>query len=269
MRRGETGPPFVLVHGSAADHTTWSVQLAMLSRTAQVVAYDRRGTGGSAALGAEGGRGLDVEDHAGDLAELIEDLGEDLGHDLGETLGAHRPIVCGSSFGAVIVLELVRTRPDLIAGAILCEPPMAASDELPAVPGAFGCAFDRLTALRGGPVAGAMFLRTVLGEQAFAAMPARWRERACGMWQQIRADSAALVRYRPRYCELREVRVPVLLVGGARSAGFYAPTLDALESRLPNAELQLLAGAGHMMHAEQARSFNALAMTFAARASVF
>jgi pimeloyl-ACP methyl ester carboxylesterase len=261
VRRGDAGPRFVFVHGSAADHTTWSVQLAILSGTAQVIAYDRRGTGASAALGPDGGRGLDVQDHAGDLARLIEGLGE--------SLGEPRPIACGSSFGAVIVLELARTRPELIAGAVLCEPPMAASDELPAVPGAFGCAFDRLTALRGGPAAGAMFLRTVLGEQACAAMPARWRERACGLWQQIRADSAALVRYRPRYRELRTATVPALLVGGARSAGFYAPTLEALQGGLPNAELHLLAGAGHMMHAEQARSFNALVMAFAARVSVF
>ncbi|HUH02589.1 MAG TPA: alpha/beta hydrolase [Kofleriaceae bacterium] len=257
VRRGDAGPRLVFVHGSAADHTTWSVQLAILARTAQVIAYDRRGTGASAALGPDGGRGLRVEDHAGDLAHLIE------------SLSGPRPIACGSSFGAVIVLELARTRPELIAGLVLCEPPMAASDDLPAVPAAFGCAFDRVAALRGGPAAGAMFLRSVLGDQAFAAMPTRWRERACGLWQQIRADSVALARYRPRYRELRELRVPALLVGGARSAGFYAPTLEALQSVLPDSELHILAGAGHMMHAEQARSFNALAMTFAARVSVF
>lgn len=254
--RGDAGPRFVLVHGSAADHTTWSIQLAMLSRTARVLAYDRRGTGGSAPLAPDGGRGLEVADHARDLATLIESVGEPA-------------IVCGSSFGAVIALELARTRPELAAGVVLCEPPMACSDELPAVPAAFGCAFDRVTAQAGGPAAGAMFLRTVLGDDAFSSMPTRWRERACGMWQQIRADSLALVRYRPRYRELRSVSVPALLVGGARSAGFYAPTLEALAASLPHAALHVLAGAGHMMHAEQARSFNELAMTFAGRVSVF
>jgi pimeloyl-ACP methyl ester carboxylesterase len=253
VRRGEHGPAFVLVHGSAADHSTWSIQLAMLSRTARVLAYDRRGTGGSAALAPDGGRGLGVSEHAADLAAILE-------------AAVAPPIVVGSSFGAVIALELGRTRPELVAGVVLCEPPMASSDDLPAVPAAFGCAFDRVAAQLGGPAAGAMFLRTVLGDAAFDKMPARWRDRACALWQQIRADSSALARYRPRYATLGQLDLPVLLVGGERSENFYLPTLEALRAALPAGDLQLLAGAGHMLHAEQARAFNDLLMRFAARA---
>ena len=44
-------------------------------------------------------------------------------------------LIVGSSFGAVVALELIRTTPQL--GAVLIEPPMGASDDAPAAPAAF------------------------------------------------------------------------------------------------------------------------------------
>jgi len=41
------GPPLVLVHGTAADHTRWAPILTQLQERFTVFAMDRRGRGGS------------------------------------------------------------------------------------------------------------------------------------------------------------------------------------------------------------------------------
>src|SRR5262249_45389171 len=83
------GPTVLFIHGSAADHTTWSIQLAgPLRERFTLVAYDRRSSATT------------VEEHAADAATLL-------------TLPS---LVVGSSFGSVIALELVRARPTLCAG---------------------------------------------------------------------------------------------------------------------------------------------------------
>ncbi len=227
----------LMIHGSAADHTTWSIQLASpLRHRFTMLAYDRRRDAAT------------VEEHAADAAAV---------------LGTGRALIVGSSFGSVVALELLRTRPELCAGAVLIEPPMAASDDLAAAPSAFLAEFDRIAAEQSGPAAGEFFLRTVLGDAAFERMPRAFQERSAEKWAEIRADSGALMAYRPRYAELARVDTPVVLVGGDRSASYFRPTLDALAVALPRARLEIINGAGHMLQAEAPRKFGELLAAFA------
>jgi pimeloyl-ACP methyl ester carboxylesterase len=231
--RAGAGAPVVLVHGSAADATTWSIQLharsALVARFG-LCAYDRRS-------GA-----LRVEDHAEDLAAICESFGG--------------PIVAiGSSFGAVCVLAMARARPELLRGMILCEPPLPASDDAPPVPEAFLERFDAIAASDGGDAAGEHFLRQVLGDTAYERMPRMFQVRAKATWRAIRDDCAALGAYRVDYATLPRVEVPALLLGGERSAPSFRPTLEALGRALPRSRLEVLANAGHMLHAEAHRAF--------------
>ena len=241
VRAGQ-GPRVLFIHGSAADHTTWSIQLASpLRERFTLVAYDRRTDAAT------------VEEHAADAAALLD---------------GGRTLLVGSSFGAVVALELLRTRPELCAGAVLIEPPMPASDDLAAAPSAFLAEFDRRAAEQGGPAAGEFFLRFVLGDAAFARIPRAFQDRSKQKWAEIRADSGALLAYRPRYPELAAVEVPVLLVGGDRSASYFRATLDALHAALPHARLEIVEGAGHMLHAEAPRKFGDLLVAFAAEIKI-
>jgi pimeloyl-ACP methyl ester carboxylesterase len=219
----------LLIHGSAADHTTWSIQLASAALHAHVtlVAYDRR-------------PGLaTVEAHADDAATLLDG----------------RALVVGSSFGAVIALDVLRRYPERVAGAVLIEPPMAATEEPSPASVELLHAYDRRLAEQGGPAAAELFLRTVLGDAAYERMPRAYQDRAKAKWAEIRADSEALLAYRPRYAELARVHVPVLLLGGERSAPYFRPTLEALRAALPDARLEVVPAAGHMLHAEAHRRF--------------
>jgi pimeloyl-ACP methyl ester carboxylesterase len=228
-----------MIHGSAADHTTWSIQLARgLKERFSLIAYERRSDAAS------------IEEHADDAVSV-------LGHD------PTPAILVGSSFGAVVALEVLRRSGARCAGAVLIEPPMAPTDEMPAASASFLAEFDRTIATEGGPAAGALFLRTVLGETAYARIPTAFLERSTAKWEQIRADSVALIAYRPRYAELRAITTPVQLLGGEKSAVYFRPTLDALFAALPDARLEIIPGAGHMLHAEAHRRFAEVVTQFA------
>jgi pimeloyl-ACP methyl ester carboxylesterase len=252
--RAGHGPRAVLVHGSATDHTTWSIQLASpLRERFELVAYDRRSATSIAAQVA-------------DLAQVIGDA---------------PALVIGSSFGAIIALELARSRLAPCAGLVLIEPPMAPTDApqdivataraaiggepWPAPPATVGFLdqFDRVVAEAGGPAAATFFLRTVLGEAAFAKIPRAFLERSTAKWAEIRADCLALAVYQPRYPELAGLDLPVRLVGGERSAPYFRVTLDALAAALPNARIEIVPRAGHMLHAEAPSRFAELVTRFA------
>jgi 3-oxoadipate enol-lactonase len=245
----DSGRPLLFIHGSAADHTTWMMQLGgTLKQHFGMVAYDRRGYGKSAGAPDAG-----VQDHADDALSVAR-----------EYCSAQKPVVIGSSFGAVVALDLARRFGPEIAGLVLIEPPMAASDHVPLIPAEFLQQFDHLERAAGGVAAGEFFLRTVLGDAAFERMPKMFSQRSAAMYAGIRADSAALGRYQPHYGQLRSMQVPTLLLGGERSATYFQATLDALQSHLPTVQRVLVPGAGHMLHAEASRKFAELLIAFEA-----
>ena len=241
VRVGTVGPPLILCHGSATDASTWTIQLASpLTSRYRVVAYDRRGAGRSPR--APGVAWHTIEEHAADLAALIGELGAPA-------------LVVGSSCGAAVVLETCRRAPAAVRGAILIEPPLAPSDAAPAVPAGFLAELDRLAVEVGPEAAAERFLITVLGQAAWDRLPKLFRARAASTWPQIRGDCYALDAYQVRYPSLAAIAVPIRLLGGDRSAAYFRPTLEALAAALPRATLAIVAGAGHMLHADAPRAF--------------
>jgi pimeloyl-ACP methyl ester carboxylesterase len=142
---------------------------------------------------------------------------------------------------------------------------MAPSDDATAIPAAFLAEYDRRIAAQGGPAAAELFLRLVLGDETYEKIPEVFQDRSKAKWAeiQIRTDAAALIAYRPRYAELRGIAVPVLLLGGERSSSYFRATLEALRAAVPGARLEIVAGAGHMLHAEAHRRFAVLVTAFA------
>jgi pimeloyl-ACP methyl ester carboxylesterase len=245
-----TGPALLCIHGSASDADTWGYQRRELARRFRVITYDRRGTPRSPMPAGRTAYG--VAEHARDAAAVIrEHAGEPV-------------IACGSSFGAACVLELVRQEPDLLRGAILCEPPLPASGTDSLAPGSFRAEFERLQREQGGRAAAEYFLRVVLGPTFDRLLPPIV-ERCLSLHEQIALDSQALLAYRVHYSELCDVRVPVLLLRGERSRPFFGPALDALAAALPRAALRTIEGGSHMMHVDAYRAFNRELCAFADR----
>jgi pimeloyl-ACP methyl ester carboxylesterase len=101
-------PTVALVHETGATSAAWRPLAEELAAAgARALRYDRRGWGASGA--PEGYRRTTIEEHSEDLAELI---------------GADAPpaLACGAGIGAVIALDLLLRRPEILNGAVLVEP---------------------------------------------------------------------------------------------------------------------------------------------------
>src|SRR4051794_38946638 len=88
-----SGTPVVLVHDMAADRTAWSLQIGS-HPPARVIAYDRRGYGGSGA--PEPYTATTVAEQAEGLAALLR---------AADAAGA---VGVGQGFGALVVLDVLR-----------------------------------------------------------------------------------------------------------------------------------------------------------------
>lgn len=107
--RGE-GAPVLLVHETATGAAAWEPVATAVGERARAISYDRRGWGASTA--PHGYERTTIEEHSEDAAALLE------------TLGAAPAALCGAGTGAVIALDLLLRRPELVSGAVLVEPPV-------------------------------------------------------------------------------------------------------------------------------------------------
>ena len=107
--RGE-GPPVLLVHETAGNGSIWEEVAEELSDQASAITYDRRGWGASSA--PEGYRRTTVEEQSEDAAALLE------------SADAVPATIVGAGVGAMVALDLLLRRPDLVAGTLLVEPPI-------------------------------------------------------------------------------------------------------------------------------------------------
>ncbi len=132
-RADAPGTPVLAVHGITATHRNWDL-LADALPDRRVIAPDLRGRGRSNALPAPYG----LEQHADDLARVLDALGVD------------RVFVVGHSMGAFVSVRFAERHPDRVAGLVLIDgglpvpnPDGIALDELPAV--LLGPALERLS----------------------------------------------------------------------------------------------------------------------------
>jgi len=232
----ESAPPVVLVHGAAADHTTFRVIGPRLSRHYAVHAIDRRGRGGS-----------------GDtLPYAIEREFEDVAAVAEAVATAGRPgiAVIGHSYGGRCALGAA-LRTDAIGTVVSYE-------GAPTPPGVdYGDAglADDLAALdRAGRPGDLLetFLRRVVGmdDPAIAAYRADpvWPLRVAAahtipreLFAEGASDAAGLDA-------LGQVRQPVLQVLGGDSKPTFSQATAALDDRLVDGRVVVIPGARHAAH---------------------
>jgi pimeloyl-ACP methyl ester carboxylesterase len=105
--RGE-GSPVLLIHETAATGAAWEPVVDALAGQTRAITYDRRGWGASSA--PDDYRRTTVEEQSEDAAALLQAVAE------------VPAMACGAGIGAVIALDLLLRRTDLVSGAVLIEP---------------------------------------------------------------------------------------------------------------------------------------------------
>lgn len=102
---GDRKPVIVLINSLGTDARIWDLVLPKLTDDYTVITYDKRGHG----LSDLGQPPYRIEDHAADLAGLIDHL------------GYADVIICGLSVGGLIAQSLYATRPDLVRALVLAD----------------------------------------------------------------------------------------------------------------------------------------------------
>lgn len=243
-RVGE-GHPLVFVHGAAEDSRIWQPQLIDLADEFTVVAWDEPGAGRSSDLP----EGLTLTGFADGLAALIESL----------RLGpAH---VAGLSWGGTVVLELYRRHPGVVATLIMIDTYAGWKGSLPA---------DEVQA------------RVVSARRMLAAPPGEFDPTLPGLFAgdppahfvPLLAAIAADVRPATLGQELAimaetdlsdllpHVAVPTLLLWGDLDARSPLTVARQFEEAIPDTELVVIEGAGHMSNLERPQQVNAAVREF-------
>ena len=238
---GGTGIPLVLVHGSWGSHHNWDPVVPGLTEHFRVVSYDRRGHSESERPPGQGHFSEDVAD----LAVLIEQLG-------------HAPAwVIGNSSGAVITLQLAASRPDLLRGIVVHEPPLfgildeGSAEALALAEVETGPLAEVGRRIAAGDHAGAaeQFVEQVaLGPGSWSVLPDAMRATMTG-----NALTYLDELNDPECSSVDETRLtaydgPVLITSGEQSPSIFQPVERRIASLLPQAKRTTYAGAGHIPH---------------------
>ena len=243
-----TGPPLVLLHGYLGDGVaTWHPQLERLADEFTVVAWDAPGAGGS----SDPPESFGLADYADCLARFLS------------ALGLTSPHVVGVSFGSVLALELVRRHPRVPRTLTLASAYAGWYGSLPretaesrlrqALELADRSPHELVDALlptmfsAGTPRASVeAFRRSML---AFHPVGLRLMARAS-------AEDLTVV--------LPHIGLPTLLVHGDRDVRAPMSVAEALHAAIPDSELVVLSGAGHVCNVEAPDAFTAAVRGFLA-----
>ena len=181
-------------------------------------------------------------------AERIEEIASDLI----AALPARFALV-GAGFGGMVALELLRRVPDrlarlaLIATSPLPVTPLEASEREPMIIAARMGRMDDVLALE-------LPKRALAPSERRAEILDLVRDMAHGLGAEAyMAQGRALQRRRNQLPVLQKMRQPLMIVGGAEDGTYPVKRQDFLKEMVPDARLEIVAGAGHLPTLEQPR----------------
>jgi pimeloyl-ACP methyl ester carboxylesterase len=237
-RVGE-GPPVVLLHGAADDARLWRPQLDALADEFTVVAWDEPGVGRSSDVPES----FELADYAHCLAVVVESL----------RLGpAH---IAGLSWGGTLALEFYRHHAHLVRTLILVDTYAGWKGSLPAeeVRARVEGVRRMLTAPPGG------FDATLPGLFA-GEPPAEYVPLLDAMAASVRPETMRtqlpLMAEADQRDLLPTVSVPTLLLWGEKDVRSPLAVARQFQEAIPDAELVVIPGAGHVSNLERPEEFN-------------
>lgn len=227
------GPPVVLIHAGGADSSTWGDIASSLRERCRVIRYDRRGYSNSTPAEKPS-----LRDHAADAVAILEQV------------AAGPATIVALSAGATIALQVAVTRPDLVQGMVLHEPPFHGKRH-PNLATIRAVVRMQRGAKRGDVVAAAEgFMRWAYayptGGNAYDAYPDAWRAVARRNASSTVHDVAVVATGESiTRRQLAEATMPVVCSVGELSRSASYKLMRRLAGWLPNATLEMIPGAAH------------------------
>jgi pimeloyl-ACP methyl ester carboxylesterase len=239
----QQAPVLVLIHAFPLGAGMWEGQLKSLPSGWRVVAPDLRGFGGS--TDGEPDEAPSIDDYGGDIIALLREL------------KVSHAVVGGCSMGGYAAFSVLRQAPELVRGLILIDTRASADTQearsnrrnmlaLLDREGPSGVARDMMPKLLGRTTLDQRnhvepFVRRLIKQQAAPAL------RAAILRMMSRPDSSSL---------LQQLAVPTLIIVGEED--ILTPTADAqkMAALVPNAQLIVMPGVGHLPNVEDPEAFN-------------
>lgn len=240
------GPPLILLHGFLCDSRCWRPQLADLSDSFRVVAWDAPGAGSS----SDPPDPFTITNWAQSLAQFLD------------VTSIERVQVLGLSWGGILAQEFYRLYPARVLALVLCDTYPGWKGSLPA-----SVCKKRLERC---------FLESSLPPEDFVPrwVPEFFTE---GASHDLKEEMSAVVSdFHPLgFCLMAKsladtdttdllpsIEVPTLLLWGDDDRRSPMNIAEQLREAIPNAELAIIANAGHLSNMEQPEEFNAQVRRF-------
>jgi 3-oxoadipate enol-lactonase len=225
--------PIVFLHGVGSDKSVWHPQLAHFGRVRRAIAFDYPGYGDS----GPATRGTTRDDYASAIMSAMHELGVERAHVCGLSLGGvvaiamnHADTECCSS---LILADTFAVHPE---GRAIYDRSIAGARDLPAMAEA---RVDVLIAQPADPE-----VRREVVDTMSSIDPDAYRIGAGAVWLADQRDRAG------------EIRVPTLVIVGEQDFITPVDLSNELLDLIPDARMQLIAGAGHLTNLEKPDAFN-------------
>lgn len=244
------GLPLVLIHGFPLCRKMWRPQAEALARAGcRVITPDLRGFGET---GLTSGM-VNMDVYADDIVALLDHLGID------------KAVTGGMSMGGYVLLNLLERHPDRVAAPIFITTKAGGDD---------AAGKDRRTALaEASRVQGILPVEEAFRNLLFAPETLTDNpELVDEVLGWIRATdplgaAAALIAMRDRkdyVLLLGGITQPALVIGADQDQAVPEENLRVIAEGLPDADLCILHGGGHMVNMEQPAGFNEAVLEFLA-----
>jgi 3-oxoadipate enol-lactonase len=243
---GRSGPAVVFIHGWSHNLSVWDDQVAALNSRYRIVRFDSRGYGKSSGY----------SDPSADPQDLLTLL---------EALHIPRAYIVGHSRGGDVALRFAAAYPQRVSGLIL---EGAFPEGFPAPPeiGQFFASLSTVAKTNGLDSAG----KLLLTNQIAWVPPGRndITERYRHLWSTYSGKDLTNPQPEshrvpvPTTDQIRNLRVPTLVIVGDHEAPFIAAADDSLARWIPGAKKVVIPNAGHGAHFAQPASFNSALMDF-------
>jgi pimeloyl-ACP methyl ester carboxylesterase len=218
-------PTLLLIHGAGGDHLSWPPELRRMPGY-RVITPDLPGHGRTTGPGRQS-----VQDYARDIIELMD------------SIGLFRAVFVGHSMGGAISQALALEFPDRVAGIGL----ISTGPTLP-VPSTI---IENATNPSTFPLAIKGLMELLLGPQTSEYLKGIISKRLTATRQTLLLDDLLACDKFDVTDRLNAIRTPVLVVCGTDDKLTPLRFSKTLSNKIPDAALQTVDGAGHMLVLEQ------------------
>ncbi len=237
------GQPLVFIHGWAASHRFWKHQISYFTSRNYVFAYDLRGHGDS----AKPERGYHVEAHVDDLKTLLTKY------------QISSPVLVGHSLGGMIALQYALEQPTSPRALVLVgTSPRPIDSRKRSIQFSFLRFMIRLSRNR----ASKFTEKELFGPDVDPELVEWVNDESLRTPTHVILEILQDVKKFNVTSRLSDIKIPTLLISGEFDSATTPNSATQMQQLLPQAQIQLVKGAGHNCMLEEPSNFNTILHSF-------